>query len=178
MIIHAKSGRAIILSNQNNRSSQAALAHLCDTTVQHLLDLSLFQILFSDRKSSGWYALGRCSLVSMECVTRSVCPGPLLNMPLYSKTATAYSPHLRTKRSASPFIKGYRYCGRSFASCMSTWVLAWECFPCVPLPTTPVVHMSNNSSSSESHTDSSIFYPEHFSTGNTSPSQAPLYSVR
>ncbi len=43
-IIHAKSVRAIILSNQNDRASPAALAWLYDALTQHLLEIGLFHM--------------------------------------------------------------------------------------------------------------------------------------
>ncbi len=55
-IIHAKTCGAIFLGNQNNLVGPAALAWLYGTTIQHLLDFGLFDILFSDGKSPWWQA--------------------------------------------------------------------------------------------------------------------------
>ncbi len=56
MIIHAKPSGAIFLSNQNNRACLDALAWLDNPSVQHFVDFSFFQILFSNGKLPGWEA--------------------------------------------------------------------------------------------------------------------------
>ena len=47
-IVHAKSGRAFFLSNQNNRAHPAVLTWLDDASIQHFLDLSFFPHLVCD----------------------------------------------------------------------------------------------------------------------------------
>ncbi len=54
MVVHTKPGEDIFLGNQKNRARPAALGWLDNDLVQYFLDLSLFHILFSDGKLSGW----------------------------------------------------------------------------------------------------------------------------